>query len=415
MVAWALAALDPNLLGQSAVLSTDVGLTLFCTAAAYALWEYAAAAKPVWFWLAGVCFGLALATKFSAVVAVAGCGVGALVFVLAGGSFALPGDISPTDRAARLKRILPAFVRLGLIAILTILPAYFIVQSLDWAKGFRLQLGRHEFEPPKYYLNGDISTRGWWWYFPEVLALKTPAGTLVLALISVVGLSVGKRLSRRDVAFLVVPAAFFFLAMVAARLNIGIRVILPAYVLLWLLAAHVVTFGSGSASRWLAGLVVTIGIFWPPLLDPVPSGSRSLSYFNGLVATRENGHRYLGDSNIDWGQGLKALAAEVKARGEPVIFLSYAGTARPEAYGIRFERLPGWGEFRELPPDRVDTNGVVLVAVSVSNLQGTYLRDPGMYHWLLDRSPVSRTDDSIWLFDVTGDADAIARLRAAAR
>jgi hypothetical protein len=35
----------------------------------------------------------------------------------------------------------------------------------------------------------------------------------------------------------------------------------------------------------------------------------------------------------------------------------------------------------------------------------------------LDRQPVSRTDGSVWLFDLTGDADAIARVRhlAAAR
>jgi hypothetical protein len=34
-----------------------------------------------------------------------------------------------------------------------------------------------------------------------------------------------------------------------------------------------------------------------------------------------------------------------------------------------------------------------------------------MYRWLADRQPVSRTDGSIWLFDLTGDADATARLR----
>jgi Dolichyl-phosphate-mannose-protein mannosyltransferase len=412
--AWALAALDPNLLGQSAVLSTDVGLALFCTAAAYALWEYAANPARGWFLFAGVCFGLALATKFSAGAAVVGCALGAVALVLAGGSITLPGGAPAADRRGRLKALFPVFVRLGLIAIVSILPTYFVIQSLDWAKGLRLQLGRNEFEPPKYFLNGEVSTRGWWWYFPETLALKTPAGTLALAAISVVGLAVGKRLSRRDVAFLVVPAAVYFLAMAAARLNIGVRVVLPAYPLLWLLAARVAAFESGPWTRALSGLVLAVGILAPPLLDPAPSGKRSLSYFNGLVAGREDGHRFLGDSNLDWGQGLKELAAEVRARGEPVIYLSYAGTARPEAYGIRYERLPSWGQFRDPPADRVDPVGPTLVAVSVSNLQGTYLRDPDTFRWLLDRAPVSRTDDSIWLFDVTGDADAIARLRAAA-
>ena len=104
------------------------------------------------------------------------------------------------------------------------------------------------------------------------------------------------------------------------------------------------------------------------------------------------------------------MKAELALRGDPVIYFSYAGTARPEAYGIRHERLPGWGQIHEPPTDRVDAAGPVFVAVSVSNLQGTYLRDLTMYRWLLAWEPVSRTDDSIWLFDVTGDAEALRTL-----
>jgi hypothetical protein len=222
-------------------------------------------------------------------------------------------------------------------------------------------------------------------------------------------------LTRRDIAFLIVPAAVFFLAMAAARLNLGLRVILPAYPVLWLLAARLLTVATGPACAALFGGAVAVGVLLPPVLDRDWFGQQSLSYFNGVVAGRADGHRYLGDSNIDWGQGLGWLSAELREHGEPVIYLSYAGTARPEAESIRYEKLPGWGQFRPPTGDQVDPGGPVLAAVSVSNLQGTYLPDPTMYRWLLDREPVSRTDGSIWLFDVTGDADAIARLRALAR
>jgi hypothetical protein len=137
-----------------------------------------------------------------------------------------------------------------------------------------------------------------------------------------------------------------------------------------------------------------------------------LSYTNGIVAGRHDLYRYLGDSNVDWGQGLIALKSELGARGDPVIYLSYTGTARPEAYGIRYERLPTWGQFHTPPTDRVDSVGPILVAVSVSNLQGTYLNDPTTYHWLMDREPISRTDGSIWLWDLTGDQEAIGRVRS---
>jgi hypothetical protein len=211
----------------------------------------------------------------------------------------------------------------------------------------------------------------------------------------------------------VVPAVAYGLAIAAAKIDLGWRVLLPAYPLLILAAARSATLLPRAGQWQTVGVVILVGaVLWSAA--DVRHLGRELSYANGLGATRANLHARLGDSNIDWGQGLPALKAEV---GDSVIYLSYAGTARPEAYGIRHERLPGWGQFHPAPPDRVDPAGRVLVAVSVSNLQGTYLPDPAVYRWLLDRQPVSRTDGSVWLFDLTGDADAIGRVRhlAAAR
>jgi len=160
----------------------------------------------------------------------------------------------------------------------------------------------------------------------------------------------------------------------------------------------------------MARTAVAVGILLPPVLDADLAG-RDLVYFNGIFSGRADGHRYLGDSNIDWGQGLSSLGGVLREHGDPVIYLSYAGTARPEAYGIRYERLPGWGEFRPAPVDRVDANRRVFVAISVSNLQGTFLKEPKLYRWLLDRQPISRTDGSIWVFDVTGDEEALKHLQ----
>ena len=93
----------------------------------------------------------------------------------------------------------------------------------------------------------------------------------------------------------------------------------------------------------------------------------------------------------------------------PVIYLSYAGTARPER-GIRYQPLPGC-QFHSPPAQHVDSSGPIWIAVSVSNLQGTYLHDPTLYRWLLECEPISRTDGSIWLFDLTEDVDARERVR----
>lgn len=410
LLACALAATDPNLAAFAPLLSMDLGLALFATAAAYFLWEYAEIDRPVCFYLGGLCLGLALATKYTAVLTVAGIGAGALLYAATGHPFTVPRRAIPYTRRERLTAAVSALVRLGLVAAVVVIASYRGVHALQWPAGFKQQLVRGDYGDPRYFLDGEISPTGWWRYFPEALAIKTPPATLVLAGLSAAGLFLGRRLTRRDVAFLLTPALVFAGLMAATRCNLGWRLLLPAYPLLILLAARTATlvpragFGRAVGGAVLAGMVL-----WG--VTEVRHLGRELSYANGIGATRATLHERLGDSNIDWSQGLKALRAELAGRGDPVVYLAYAGTARPEAYGVRHERLPTWGQFHEPPPARVDPTGPVLVAVSVSNLQGTYLRDPATYRWLLDRPPVSRTDDSIWMFDVTGDDDALGRLR----
>jgi len=408
--ACALAGLDSNLVAFAALLSMDIGLALFTTFAAYALWEYAGTGSRRWFLAAGLFLGLALAAKFSAIVSIAGLSIGVIGYVLAGGTMAVPGAPIAGSRSERLLALPAALVRLGLIAVVVVIVTYAGIHALDWARGLKHQITREVHGDPHFFLNGEISSTGWWSYFLWVLAIKTPPGTLVLALVSIVAIKVGGRFTSREVAFLVAPAGIYFLAMTISRIDIGWRVMLPAYPALVLVGARAATLIPTARFSHLIGGTLLAVVALSGVTDLRHAG-QELSYANGLVAGRADLHEHLGDSNIDWGQGLKALKAELNARGDPVIYLSYAGTARPEAYGIRHERLPGWGQFHRPPPDRVDTARPVLAAISVSNLQGTYLRDPATYRWLLDRSPVSRTDASIWVWDLTGDADAIARLR----
>jgi hypothetical protein len=344
---------------------------------------------------------------------VGGLAAGALVYAATGAHFTVPLRTLPYTRRERMSAAAAALVRLGLVAAVVVVGTYAGRYALQWPAGFKQQLVRGDYGQPRYFLDGEVSSTGWWWYFAEVLAIKTPPATLVLGGLSVAGLAFGRRLTRRDVAFLLVPPLVFALAMAASRIDLGWRLILPAYPLLILLAARAATLVPRTGFGQTVGTAVLLGmVLWGA--TEVRYLGRELSYANGLGATRGTLHERLGDSNIDWGQGLKALKADLAGRGDPVVYLAYVGTARPEAYGIRYERLPAWGQFHDPPADRVDPAGPVLAAVSVGNLQGTYLQDPSLYRWLRAREPVSRTDGSIWLFDVTGDDDAIGRLRALA-
>ena len=68
--------------------------------------------------------------------------------------------------------------------------------------------------------------------------------------------------------------------------------------------------------------------------------------------------------------------------------------------------MPGYGQWRRSPPVAIDDSGPILVAVSVTNLQGIYLADPQSYRFLDNREPLSRLDGSIWIWDISADATA---------
>src|SRR5262245_12173393 len=68
LLAMALASFEPNLIAHSSLVTTDMGVTLFIFLTVYLLWEYVN--QPKWSFLvgAGICTGLALVSKYSAVL-----------------------------------------------------------------------------------------------------------------------------------------------------------------------------------------------------------------------------------------------------------------------------------------------------------------------------------------------------------
>jgi hypothetical protein len=56
-----------------------------------------------------------------------------------------------------------------------------------------------------------------------------------------------------------------------------------------------------------------------------------------------------------------------------------------------------------------------LLAISVTNLHWTYLPDKELYHWLYPRTPVAKIGYSIFVYDLTGDAEAHRQLAEAYR
>ena len=230
-----------------------------------------------------------------------------------------------------------------------------------------LRFARHS-ERRRAFLLGEQSDEGWWYYFPVTLALKTPLPLLLLAgAAAALALSDWRRHSR-DTWLWLPPLAYLALSM-SRSLNIGHRHLLPLLPFVVLAAAR------AFVALWRRGSPVARGALLLLLVWYGASVLRAhphyLAYFNELVRPDE-AHRFLVDSNLDWGQDLPGLKAYMDKNGIARLKLSYFGTAEPRFYGIACDRLPGYPP----PPDPV---GAVepgdVIAVSATNLEAVYLSD----------------------------------------
>ncbi|HSP66579.1 MAG TPA: glycosyltransferase family 39 protein, partial [Bryobacteraceae bacterium] len=91
------------------------------------------------------------------------------------------------------------------------------------------------------YLLGQWSQSGWWYFFPVVLAVKTPIGLLSLAAVGLAGI-LRRRRERpwQQILTIVFPFAILLVCM-PSRINLGVRHILPVYPLLAIIGGHAMT------------------------------------------------------------------------------------------------------------------------------------------------------------------------------
>ena len=385
-------SLCPAILSNFAIVGTDgASAALFFAACALAAEgarrEEAKAASFPWWLAAGAAAGLALASKFNMIL------LPPLLFGL-GALDAL---------AAKPRRPPPASLWALVLAAAALLCLAYSFRLGLWWDGLTATLRRLDDGRSSFFL-GRHSTTGSWAYFPVALALKTPLPLLALA---VAGLAASREHGRRAWWFLAPPAVYLAAAL-TAKVQIGYRHVLPIvpFLLLWagLGAARLGRAGlAGRAGVAALGAWLAWGVF---AVHP-----HQLAFFNELAGGPAGGYRYLVDSNLDWGQALKPLGAELSRLGGPPVYLSYFGTADPEAYGIRYQ---GIGMIDNL--ERVGSvsdpaaSGRVLLAISATNLQSTYYKEKDAFSWLGTRKPLSVIGHAIFLYDLTRDADARRRI-----
>jgi len=384
--------LSPTMLAHTRLVNTDLPTALAFTATLWTLSRFCA--TPQWRRLLAlvVTLALSLLVKFSTLLLLPIGGLLLLVWV------AWPAP--PALRAQRLRWAAAAAAGALLVGYVGIWSAYGFRFSaaadpgyaLDWDivglrsgtvwKAIRAAIDQRLL-PESYlyglayflggsarrlaFLNGEQSIIGWWHYFPEAFLLKSPPA-LLIGSVATVAIGLTRHGWRKfEIWMLAGPAAAYWIVSILANLNIGHRHLAPIYPLLHLAcgglwrASVVSRRGRVAIAVLLAGYALSFGFATP----------RYLSYFNLLAGGSAGGWRYLLDSNIDWGQDLPRLRSYMDREGLSTIHLAYFGTAEPEAYGVRYEKVYRVHDFA---PDRpqVRPGPGELVAISVNLLQGLY-------------------------------------------
>jgi hypothetical protein len=400
---------DPTLLGHAMWVGTDVaGCAGFLAAVYHGLRWIVQRRTPQAVW-AGLAIGLGLSCKFSNLFVLP-----ALLLVMA--IQPLPVLTSNVRHKSRAYwRRWPSLRQMALVAVVAFLTLWatylFNISRMGdqtsfsahsewglipaWIKQMpmpmpSLPLGilrqmEHSRLRDIAYLNGRLRNGGWWYYYPEAIAIKSPLALLLGLPLAVVVMVVSRRRAIWGTIMLAVPATIYLAAAMQGHIDIGVRLVLPVIPFLYL-------FVCLQLGRRRTGMTAVLSLLL--LLAFVETGRVHpdyLGFFNLLVGGPTNGSRYLADSNLDWGHDIGRLAqwlnSDPAARGRPYTLELFCNPQHDlvQAMGLDDGMLG-------MPPT-LQRGGLVVVSVNL-------LCEKPEYEWVQRYPLVGKIGTSIEVFDL---------------
>lgn len=325
----------PPVLAHAGLATTDMAVTAFLGAAFLAalLWvEQPTAVRAALF---GMCGGLAILSKFSSLVFFPAAVALALVWYL------IRERPSMGDLVGKLRDRAATFALSALICCLVVWAGYrfsfgkvqFAHLSLpapEFYAGIH-QVSVHDEEGHPSYLLGERRATGWWYFFPVVLAVKTPLGVLLLLGVWLF-LAVRKRLGFERWWLPMTFAAGILMVGMMSRIDIGLRHILPIYIGFSLMAAMAVyrMIEQPRERRWQAVALLLFCAWFA--VSSLVSHPDYLAYFNELAG--DHPENIVVDSDLDWGQDLNRLSKRLKQVGAQQVTLATYFPADLAQHGI---------------------------------------------------------------------------------
>jgi 4-amino-4-deoxy-L-arabinose transferase-like glycosyltransferase len=435
-VALTLLVFDPNLLAHGALITTDVGLACFMFLSVYMFYRFVKAPSALRLIAAGVSVGLVLAVKHTGLLVLP------ILFLL---------TICEIFGARTLKLLgsLALIMLIGWIVLWSTYrfhydarpnglqmnpPLATYVEGLKPYEAWPIRTAaRFHVLPESYlyglvdvkltanyytsYLLGKVYAHNVWFYFPVAFLIKSTVAVLALFLLTA-GVIATRRLNHwREIIFLVVPVIFYLIVALTVGMNIGVRHILVVYVFLYVLIGGAMWALMAKNRKWTYGVGILLLVHAASSVRAFPN---YIPYANELWGGPSQTHKYLTDSNSDWGQQLKSVKQYLDQRGvKECWFLYFAeGVAEPSYYDIPCKPLPTISTLWLNVPIEVPTSIDGPVLISASNLSGVEFGpgslDPYGQFKLL--KPTAVIDNGVFVFDGKFDmplAAAISKVQKA--
>ena len=423
---------EPNFLAHGALVTTDTGAAAALLASIYAFYRYVK--SPSWgrVVVLGLAAGLFFIVKHSAVL------LPPMLILLAITELLRrrrAGDESRLHQAARLGG---AIVIAGIIAAGVMWVCYgfrYAARPVGWQLNPGLQetlgnlrpaeakvitmMARSKVLPESWlygladvrsvantwpsYMFGKVYAHGVWFYFPVAFLIKATLTTLIFLALIVYAIATGKLRGGREILFLTVPPALYFLISMTSSLNIGVRHILLVFIFVLVLAGGAAWSLIQTDRRWVLPMAALMLFHVVSSLQAFPTSY--IPYANEAWGGPANIHKYLTDSTTDWAQQLKAVKRYVDERGIKECWFAY--TAEPlisfHAYGIPCQVLPTmdtiWSGLKtETPP--VIQGPVFFSHISLTFYEsGSALLSP--YSQFMQRKPTTVIEDGVFVYDGT--------------
>jgi hypothetical protein len=365
---------DPNFLAHGAYVTTDIGASLTMLAAIYAFYRYFKFPSIPRMIAVGAAVGLAMTAKFTGVfivpvlcliaaidywqsknavrsvetvsarqmataIAVALIiGVGCVWTIYHFRYAARPDSLQLNPTSEQYLRKLTSPLSRSVLTTMSelhVLPEAYIYGLADT----KISAG----DLPSYFF-GRTYSRASHWYFPAAFLIKSTLPFLILLGLTIIVVFSGRWRMRREIVFLTIPPIFLFLLSSSSDLGIGYRHLFPMFPMLYILIGGCADYVVSKDPKYTYGFAALL--LWQ-LVTTVTARPGLLAYANEAWGGPSKTHLYLSDSNVDWGQQLKAVKYYLETHPSGPCYFAYfaQGPVDFRDYGINCRVLPTGSAF----------------------------------------------------------------------